>query len=42
MPLVSKAGDVGFDEEFDVIVVGYGFAGGVSAIEAHDAVQMFS
>ena len=37
MPLVSKAGDVGFDEEFDVIVVGYGFAGGVSAIEAHDA-----
>ena len=26
-----------FDEEFDVVVVGYGFAGGVSAIEAHDA-----
>lgn len=25
-----------FDEEFDVVVVGYGFAGGVSAIEAHD------
>ena len=26
-----------FDEEVDVVVVGYGFAGGVSAIEAHDA-----
>jgi succinate dehydrogenase/fumarate reductase flavoprotein subunit len=26
-----------FDEEFDIIVVGYGFAGGVAAIEAHDA-----
>jgi succinate dehydrogenase/fumarate reductase flavoprotein subunit len=26
-----------YDEEFDVVVVGYGFAGGVSAIEAHDA-----
>ena len=26
-----------FDEEFDVVVVGFGFAGGVSAIEAHDA-----
>ena len=25
-----------FDEEVDVVVVGYGFAGGVSAIEAHD------
>jgi len=26
-----------FDEDVDVVVVGYGFAGGVSAIEAHDA-----
>jgi succinate dehydrogenase/fumarate reductase flavoprotein subunit len=26
-----------FDEEFDVVVVGFGFAGGVTAIEAHDA-----
>jgi succinate dehydrogenase/fumarate reductase flavoprotein subunit len=25
-----------WDEEFDVVVVGYGYAGGVSAIEAHD------
>ena len=37
MPLVSKGSDIGFDEEFDVVVVGYGFAGGVSAIEAHEA-----
>lgn len=26
-----------FDEEFDVVVVGYGFAGGISAINAADA-----
>ncbi|MDP6484822.1 MAG: FAD-dependent oxidoreductase, partial [Nitrospinota bacterium] len=26
-----------WDEEFDVVVVGYGYAGGISAIEAHDA-----
>ena len=26
-----------FDDEFDVIVVGYGFAGGIAAIEASDA-----
>ncbi len=26
-----------FDEEFDVVVVGYGFAGAIAAIEAHDA-----
>jgi succinate dehydrogenase/fumarate reductase flavoprotein subunit len=25
-----------FDETYDVIVVGYGFAGGIAAIEAHD------
>lgn len=31
------SGDENFDEEVDVVVVGYGFAGGVSAIEAHDA-----
>ena len=31
----SGTGD--FDEVVDVVVVGYGFAGGVSAIEAHDA-----
>ena len=27
----------GFDEVFDVVVVGFGFAGGVTAIEAHDS-----
>ena len=27
----------GFDEMFDVVVVGFGFAGGVTAIEAHDS-----
>ena len=27
----------GFDEEFDVIIAGFGFAGGIAAIEAHDA-----
>lgn len=26
-----------FDEEFDVVIVGFGFAGGIAAIEAHDA-----
>ena len=26
-----------FDDGFDVVVVGYGFAGGTAAIEAHDA-----
>ena len=26
-----------YDQETDVVVVGYGFAGGVSAIEAHEA-----
>lgn len=26
-----------FDEAFDVVVVGYGFAGGTAAIESHDA-----
>ena len=26
-----------FDEMFDVIVVGYGFGGAVSALSAHDA-----
>lgn len=27
----------GFDDVFDVVVVGFGFAGGVTAIEAHDS-----
>ncbi len=27
----------GFDCEYDVVVIGYGYAGGVAAIEAHDA-----
>lgn len=31
-----KAGKAGWDETYDVIVVGYGFAGGAAAIEAHD------
>ena len=26
-----------FDEEFDVVIAGFGFAGGIAAIEAHDA-----
>ena len=26
-----------FDAKYDVIVVGYGYAGGIAAIEAHDA-----
>ena len=26
-----------FDDEFDVVIVGYGYAGGIAAIEAHDA-----
>jgi len=33
----NKKSEHQFDEEFDVVVVGFGFAGGVSAIEAHDA-----
>ena len=33
----NGSGPYNFDEEVDVVVVGYGFAGGVSAIEAHDA-----
>lgn len=32
------ADEVGsFDEEFDVVIAGFGFAGGIAAIEAHDA-----
>ena len=34
---MSAADNEQFDEEYDVVVVGFGFAGGVSAIEAHDA-----
>jgi succinate dehydrogenase/fumarate reductase flavoprotein subunit len=34
---MSTADNEQFDEEYDVVVVGFGFAGGVSAIEAHDA-----
>ena len=26
-----------FDDEYDVVIVGYGYAGGIAAIEAHDA-----
>jgi len=33
----GAGGEPRFDEEIDVVVVGFGFAGGVSAIEAHDA-----
>ncbi|MGY8961680.1 MAG: FAD-binding protein [Alphaproteobacteria bacterium] len=32
----SSSFDVKFDEQFDVVVVGYGFAGAVAAISAHD------
>ena len=32
------AGDSGqFHDAYDVVVVGYGYAGGIAAIEAHDA-----
>lgn len=37
VPEPSYHGARSFDEEFDVIVVGYGFAGGTAAIEASDA-----
>ena len=30
-----------FDEEFDVVIAGFGFAGGIAAIEAHDAGARF-
>ena len=30
-------GAVRFDDDYDVVVVGYGYAGGITAIEAHDA-----
>ena len=34
----SGGGDaVRFDDDYDVVVVGYGYAGGIAAIEAHDA-----
>lgn len=33
----AAAGAAEFDDSFDVIVVGYGFAGGTAAIEACDA-----
>ena len=34
----SGAGSVvRFDDDYDVVVVGYGYAGGITAIEAHDA-----
>lgn len=32
----SSDATVRFDEEFDVVVVGFGFAGGVAAVAAHD------
>ena len=32
----SLDGDA-FDEEFDVVVIGFGYAGAIAAIEAHDA-----
>ena len=28
---------VKFDDEYDIVIVGYGYAGGIAAIEAHDA-----
>lgn len=39
MQIGANAGDTleNFDAEFDVVVVGYGYAGGISAIEAADA-----
>jgi len=27
----------GFDDTYDIVIVGYGYAGGIAAIEAHDA-----
>ena len=36
--MAKVSGDTqSWDEEFDIIVVGYGYAGGVSAIEASEA-----
>ncbi len=34
---VRSAEAAEFDDSFDVVIVGYGFAGGTAAIEAHDA-----
>ncbi len=34
--MTLQAGQATWDETFDVVVVGYGFAGGAAAIEAHD------
>ena len=33
----ADAGSLEFDDEYDVVVVGYGYAGGITAIEAFDA-----
>ena len=35
--LPARVRSKSFDEEFDVVVVGYGYAGGIAAIEAADA-----
>ena len=29
-----------FDEEYDVVVVGFGYAGGAAAIAAHDGLSL--
>ena len=34
---MSSGEEAGFHDDFDVVVVGYGYAGGIAAIEAHDA-----
>ena len=34
---MASDGAVKFDDEYDVVIVGYGYAGGIAAIEAHDA-----
>lgn len=36
MPMLTDADNFTYDEEFDIVVVGYGFAGGAAAIEAAD------
>ena len=33
---MASDNSVKFDDEYDIVVVGYGYAGGIAAIEAHD------
>ncbi len=33
----ASNGEIKFNDSYDVVIVGYGYAGGIAAIEAHDA-----